>query len=229
MQSNAGTRRVRSGRHNTATIAIGVAVTGISRVQESSSCRISCPRPMLDGCGARDSIRCRGWEWTGRLSISLLNHIKRATRPSRTVSGPDRSRPESHRPTLPPRAGRRWAMVILPVRDRFCGRGPAADHEAAHVAQPSVLPRAAYSQTGAGFGLLDEPAGRTWLRLEWRALVSALRSSGEAPRLLFAMRSPSERSATQPPSAWRSVRDDWGKGTERCLTYPVHGAVTRAA
>jgi hypothetical protein len=46
------------------------------------------------------------------------------------------------------------------------------------VLQPSVLPAPSYDETGAGSGLLDEAAGRSWLRLEWKALATALRSSG---------------------------------------------------
>jgi hypothetical protein len=46
------------------------------------------------------------------------------------------------------------------------------------VLQPSVLPAPSYDETGAGAGLLDEAAGRSWLRLEWKALAAALRSSG---------------------------------------------------
>lgn len=77
-------------------------------------------------------------------------------------------------------AGRRWAMVMLPVPADSIAAVRLLIHEAAHVVQPSVLPQPVYSETGAGSGLLDEPAGRTWLQLEWRALSVALRSTGEA-------------------------------------------------
>ena len=52
-------------------------------------------------------------------------------------------------------------------------------HEAMHTMQPSVLPSMAYDEGGAAAGLLDGPEGRTWLRLELRALSDALQSSGK--------------------------------------------------
>lgn len=75
--------------------------------------------------------------------------------------------------------GRTWAMILLPT--------PPGDslmierlfiHEAMHVLQPSVLPAPAYSETGTGSAALDEPVGRSWLRLELKALSTALRASG---------------------------------------------------
>jgi len=76
-------------------------------------------------------------------------------------------------------AGRTWAMILLPT--------PPGDslmverlfiHEAMHVLQPSVLPVPAYDETGTGSAALDEPVGRSWLRLELKALATALRSNG---------------------------------------------------
>ena len=75
-------------------------------------------------------------------------------------------------------AGRRWAMVMLPVYGDSLGAERLLIHEAMHVLQPSVLPAPAYDETGAGAAVLDEADGRTWLRLEWKALATALRSSG---------------------------------------------------
>jgi hypothetical protein len=75
-------------------------------------------------------------------------------------------------------AGHRWAMVLLPVYGDTLGAERLLIHEAMHVLQPSVLPAPSYEETGAGSGLLDEAAGRSWLRLEWKALAAALRSSG---------------------------------------------------
>ncbi|HSU96492.1 MAG TPA: hypothetical protein VLI40_04640, partial [Gemmatimonadaceae bacterium] len=75
-------------------------------------------------------------------------------------------------------AGRHWAMVLLPVYGDTLGAERLLIHEAMHVLQPSVLPAPSYDETGAGSGLLDEAAGRSWLRLEWKALATALRSSG---------------------------------------------------
>lgn len=75
--------------------------------------------------------------------------------------------------------GRTWAMILLPT--------PPGDslmierlliHEAMHVLQPSVLPALAYNETGTGSAALDEPVGRSWLRLELKALATALRASG---------------------------------------------------
>lgn len=75
-------------------------------------------------------------------------------------------------------AGRHWAMVMLPIYGDSLGAERLLIHEAMHVLQPSVLPAPSYDETGAGAGLLDEAAGRSWLRLEWKALATALRSSG---------------------------------------------------
>jgi hypothetical protein len=75
-------------------------------------------------------------------------------------------------------AGHRWAMVLLPVYGDTLGAERLLIHEAMHVLQPSVLPAPSYDETGAGAALLDEAAGRTWLRLEWKALATALRSTG---------------------------------------------------
>jgi len=75
-------------------------------------------------------------------------------------------------------AGHHWAMVLLPVYGDTLGAERLLIHEAMHVLQPSVLPAPSYEETGAGAGLLDEAAGRSWMRLEWKALATALRSSG---------------------------------------------------
>lgn len=75
-------------------------------------------------------------------------------------------------------AGHRWAMVLLPVYGDTLGAERLLIHEAMHVLQPSVLPAPSYNETGAGAALLDEADGRTWLRLEWKALATALRSTG---------------------------------------------------
>lgn len=75
-------------------------------------------------------------------------------------------------------AGRRWAMVLLPVYGDSLGAERLLIHEAMHVLQPAVLPAPSYDETGAGAALLDQAAGRAWLRLEWKALSTALRSTG---------------------------------------------------
>ncbi|HKG94565.1 MAG TPA: hypothetical protein VKA84_21810 [Gemmatimonadaceae bacterium] len=79
-------------------------------------------------------------------------------------------------------AGRRWAMVILPVPDDPTRASRLLVHEAMHAAQPAVLPSPSYAEGGAGADLLDGPEGRTWLLLEMRALTRAVASSGAARR-----------------------------------------------
>jgi hypothetical protein len=79
-------------------------------------------------------------------------------------------------------AGRRWAMVVLPLNPDSLVAARLLIHEAMHVLQPAVLPKPVYNETGAGTELLDGPIGRTWLRLELRALAVALADSGPAGR-----------------------------------------------
>ncbi len=76
--------------------------------------------------------------------------------------------------------GRTWAMILLPMQPDSLVAERLLIHEAMHVLQPSVLPAPPYDETGAGAAILDEAAGRTWLRLEWKALATALRSTGAA-------------------------------------------------
>lgn len=71
-------------------------------------------------------------------------------------------------------AGRRWAMVLLPLPTDSLAAERLLVHERWHVIQPAVLPIPAYDQFGPGAALLEHPDGRTWLRLEWRALAQAL-------------------------------------------------------
>src|SRR5207245_3540972 len=79
-------------------------------------------------------------------------------------------------------AGRRWAMVLLPLPADSAAAVRLVIHEAWHVAQPQALPLTPYNETGSGADLLDRPAGRVWLRLEWLALARALEASGEKRR-----------------------------------------------
>ena len=77
--------------------------------------------------------------------------------------------------------GRRWAMVRLPLpNDDPRGVTELLIHEAWHVIQPSLFTLPAANETGAGAALLDEPEGRTWLRLEWTALATALDATAPA-------------------------------------------------
>ena len=91
-------------------------------------------------------------------------------------------------------AGRRWAMVMLPLPADSADAIPLLLHEAMHVTQPTLLPAPSYSEGGAGAALLDEPDGRTWLRLELAALARALQGdeaearSSAADALLFRAR-----------------------------------------
>ncbi|HEX7595675.1 MAG TPA: hypothetical protein VF387_04920 [Gemmatimonadaceae bacterium] len=71
-----------------------------------------------------------------------------------------------------PWAGRTWTMVALPLpRDRFARVGLVI-HEAFHREQEALGLR----QTDALNNQLDMRPGRTWLRLEYRALARALES-----------------------------------------------------
>jgi hypothetical protein len=76
-------------------------------------------------------------------------------------------------------AGRDWAMVLLPLPEEDPEALRLLIHEAWHVVQPTVLPLPAFHEDGAGSSLLDEPEGRLWLQLEWRALAASL-TSGKA-------------------------------------------------
>lgn len=80
-------------------------------------------------------------------------------------------------------AGRRWAMVMLPLPDDPTTATRLLLHEAFHVLQPDVLPLPSFAATPAGAALLDEPDGRIWLQLEWRALGAALTARGGAQDL----------------------------------------------
>lgn len=105
-------------------------------------------------------------------------------------------------------AGRRWAMVVLPLPADSATAMRLLVHEATHAAQDTAragaLPLLHYGEGGAGAELLDRPDGRAWLRLEWRALRTALLSTGGARRratrdaltfraLRYAIAAPDER------------------------------------
>ena len=79
-------------------------------------------------------------------------------------------------------AVRRWAMVMLPLPADTGEAIRLLLHEAMHVMQPAVLPQPGYSEGGPGAALLDEPDGRTWLRLELAALARALQTGDAAAR-----------------------------------------------
>jgi hypothetical protein len=76
-------------------------------------------------------------------------------------------------------AGVRWAMILLPLPDDLETRLELLEHELFHRLQPELgLPPASYT-----IAHLDGLEGRTWLRLEWRALRAAIEGAGEAKRL----------------------------------------------
>src|SRR5262245_37491242 len=59
-------------------------------------------------------------------------------------------------------AGRRCAMVVLPLPDDKLAARRLLIHEAFHVVQPDILPLPPAGEGGAGATLLERPEGRTW-------------------------------------------------------------------
>ena len=82
-------------------------------------------------------------------------------------------------------AGRSWAMVVLPLPGDDEDAVRLLIHEQWHVVQRENLPLPA-AEGGDGAALLDRPAGRVWLVLEWRALAAALRGGPEVDRAIEA-------------------------------------------
>lgn len=74
--------------------------------------------------------------------------------------------------------GDRWTMVLLPLPSDPIRRRVLLAHESFHRVQPQ-LGLVTSERSNAH---LDGAAGRTWLRLEWRALARALASNGAAQR-----------------------------------------------
>lgn len=74
--------------------------------------------------------------------------------------------------------GRRWATVLMPLPDDRFGRVSLLAHESFHRIQPAL------GLAGADVlnAHLDQRDGRYWLRLELRALATALRLEGRAAR-----------------------------------------------
>jgi hypothetical protein len=74
-------------------------------------------------------------------------------------------------------AGVRWTMVMWPLPEAPAVRTQLLLHECFHRVQAEVgLPP---PTSPPGNAHLDTPAGRIWLRLEWRALAAALVGLGE--------------------------------------------------
>lgn len=71
--------------------------------------------------------------------------------------------------------GRTWTMLLWPLPEDRYDRGRLLCHELFHQAQADLgLP-----MSNPENAHLDEATGRTWLRLEWRALAEALLRRGE--------------------------------------------------
>jgi hypothetical protein len=92
--------------------------------------------------------------------------------------------------TLPPETGvantsiklgdQRWTMIIWPLPEASSARAILMMHESYHRIQPAL---GLDSKGGLGTNLhLDTRDGRVWMRAEFRALSSALRSEGDARR-----------------------------------------------
>lgn len=72
--------------------------------------------------------------------------------------------------------GRRWTMVMWPLPDAPFARRALLAHESWHRVQEKL----GFAQTGPKNTHLDDAAGRTWLRLELRALARALESGSKS-------------------------------------------------
>lgn len=66
--------------------------------------------------------------------------------------------------------GRRWTMVMWPLPEDTFTRRALLGHESWHRVQDGL----GFKQTAPDNAHLDDADGRTWLRLEWRALARAL-------------------------------------------------------
>jgi hypothetical protein len=75
-------------------------------------------------------------------------------------------------------AGKRWAMVLLPLPADAFGRMDLLAHESFHRIQSGLH----LNGPDAVNGQLDEQDGRMWLRLELHALAYALCTAGDAAR-----------------------------------------------
>jgi hypothetical protein len=75
-----------------------------------------------------------------------------------------------------PWGGRQWTMVALPLPDDRFARTALVMHEVFHREQPAL----GMSQVDALNNHLDFSPGRTWLRLELRALADAIRATDPA-------------------------------------------------
>ena len=76
-------------------------------------------------------------------------------------------------------AGKRWTMLLAPLPDDITERRVLLAHEAWHRIQPQL---GLAGERSADAVHLDEERARVMLRLEYRALATALRSRGNARR-----------------------------------------------
>lgn len=126
--------------------------------------------------------------------IGAIGALRPMTLPAQTVIA-------NHRVDV---AGRRWAMIRLPLSGDSVARVRLLVHEAMHTLQPERLPRPARTEAGMGGDFLDGEVGRSWLFLELRALARALSTSGQT-----------QREAAQDALRFRSHRDSLAHAVER--------------
>ncbi len=122
--------------------------------------------------------------------------------------------------------GKRWTIVMWPVPDDRYARQRLLMHESFHRIQPLIgIPGS--DPSNAHLATLD---GRTWTRLEWRALTEALLRSGDARRtalrdaLTFRVR----RRSLSPTAAEDERRLELGEGLAE-YTGLVLGGLPRDA
>lgn len=72
-------------------------------------------------------------------------------------------------------AGVNWTMIMLPLPEEPHRRAALLAHEMWHRVQDQL----GFASSGATNDHLDSRDGRYWLQLEWRALATALASTGE--------------------------------------------------
>lgn len=75
-------------------------------------------------------------------------------------------------------AGARWTMILWPLPEDRAARGALMMHELFHRVQPALGHAVAETDNSH----LDSHDGRLWLRLELRALASALEAAGDTDR-----------------------------------------------
>lgn len=79
-------------------------------------------------------------------------------------------------------AGVRWTMVMTPLPEGLTARRVLLGHEAFHRIQDGL----GIALSTAANAHLETETGRTWMRLEMRALAAAMRATEDEPRLVAA-------------------------------------------